>query len=91
MANNFKSRTWQINTNGSTPNGGCNYPIKGGVWTGMSTDAVFTITDAKGIVSTFKAPASGDVLNLICPSWMAGPLTFALTGTTKGEVELFIK
>lgn len=90
MANSYSGRVWQITGNDTTPFGTVNIKFKGGTWTGMSTDAVFTITDVAGRIYTWKAAADGSAINFFELGWLSGPLTFTFTGTTNGEVNLFL-
>ena len=90
MANNYGTRIWKITANGSTPFGTANVKFKGGTWTGMSTDAVFTMTDQSGEATVWKATADGSTISFIELGWVAGPITWAFTGTTAGEVNLFL-
>lgn len=90
MANDYTGRIWKITGNETTPFGTLNVKVKGGTWTGMSTNATFTITDVAGRAYVWNATADGSVVNFYELGWLSGPLTFAFTGTTPGEVNLFI-
>jgi hypothetical protein len=90
MANSYSTRIWKITGNDTTPFGALNVKVKGGTWTGFSTDAVFSITDGSGEVTTWNATADGSVVGFTELGWVSGPITFTFTGTTKGEVNLFL-
>ena len=90
MANSYSTRIWKITGNETTPFGTANVKFEGGNWTGFSTDAVFTITDSSGEVTTWKATADGSAVTFNKLGWVSGPITFTFTGTTKGEVNLYL-
>ena len=90
MANDYSGRIWKITANETTPFGSANVKFKGGTWTGMSADALFTITDLAGRVYEWKATTDGSAINFYELGWLSGPLTFTFTGTTPGEVNLFL-
>jgi hypothetical protein len=90
MANSYSTRIWKITGNETTPFGTTNVKFKGGTWTGFSTDATFSITDEAGEVTTWKATADGSVVSFTELGWVSGPMTFTFTGTTYGEVNLFL-
>lgn len=90
MANDYTGRVWKITEAGSTPFGTLNVKFKGGTWTGMSDAATFTITDVAGRSYVWTADAAGATINFFELGWMSGPLAFAFTGDTAGEVNLFL-
>lgn len=90
MPNNYTGRIWQITGDDTTPFGTANVKFKGGTWTGMSSNAVFTITDVAGRQYSWQATADGSAIDFYELGWLSGPLSFSFTGTTNGEVNLFL-
>lgn len=90
MANDYSGRIWKITGGDTTPFGGANVRFRGGNWTGMSSNATFSITDEAGRVYTWSAPTDGSQVTFFEMGWLSGPVTFSFTGTTPGEVNLFI-
>ena len=86
MANDYSGRQIRLTTTGQIPLG--NLKIKGGIWTGMTAPATFSMTDEAGRNFDFTAYQSNYPVLIGELGWLSGPIN--ITSLPTGEVVLFL-
>jgi len=86
MANDYSGRQIKLTTTGLIPLG--NFKIKGGLWTGMTAPATFTLVDEAGRTYDIIAYVTDYPINIPEIGWMSGPVT--VTSLPSGEVALYL-
>jgi len=91
MPPDYTGRIWKFpaGSNSTTPFGTLNIKVKGGSWTGGTSNTdTFTITDIAGRTYTFTWSTNSQQITFGELGWISGPITFV--GPTHGEVDLFL-